>query len=266
MIRLIASDIDGTLLKEATCDLNPEYFRVIKNMAKQGVRFAAVSGRGFESVENLMRPVREDVILMSDNGAYISDRGKALRCISFSPELKRRIIAYMKSLSGVRFIFLSAVDGSFTDSDDEEMIRWNEESYHLKMNQAEDLFQVSSETMKIAMYAEGDASELAGPARAHFAGSGVQITESGAHWIDFVPEGADKGNGLAFLRDVYGIAKEETIAFGDNNNDISMILQAGEGYAVAEAREELKAAATHVIGSYQEDSVLKVLKELFPGV
>ena len=266
MIRLIASDIDGTLLKEGTSNLNPEYFRVIRELRKRDIWFAAGSGRGFESLENLMAPVRKEVLLMAENGAYISKSGKRLQAITFSPDLQRQIISFIRSLPNVGFCFLSTVDGSITDSADEDMIRSNEEGYNLHFHRADDILQVTSPAMKIAMYSKGDASDLAKPARERFSGTNVQIAESGAHWVDFIPEGASKGSALAALQKMLGISKEETIAFGDNNNDISMILQAGMGYAVAEAREELKAAADHVIGSYREDSVLKTILEIFPDL
>ena len=266
MIRLIASDVDGTLVQEGTSNLNPEYFQVIRTLRKRGVLFAAASGRGFESLENLMAPVRDDVIMMAENGAYISENGVRLQAISFPADLQKRIIAFIQSLPGAGFPFLSTVDGSFTDSKDEEMIRINEEGYDLHFHRVDNITDVTSPAMKIAMYAQGDAHDLAVPAREFFAGCNVHISESGAHWVDFIPEGASTGNALAFIQKRFEIAKAETIAFGDNNNDISLIQQAGTGYAIAEAREELKSVCAHVIGSYREDSVLRTLKTLFPDL
>ena len=57
-----------------------------------------------------------------------------------------------------------------------------------------------------------------------------------------------------------GISREETIAFGDNINDIAMLEYAGKGYAVDTARKETKEAADEIIPGYAEDGVLKVLK------
>ena len=56
--------------------------------------------------------------------------------------------------------------------------------------------------------------------------------------------------------------EEETLAFGDNHNDLGMILAAGEGCAVSTARTAVKEAAKHIVGSYEEKGVIKALQEL----
>lgn len=80
--------------------------------------------------------------------------------------------------------------------------------------------------------------------------------------MDCTPHGADKKSAVAFLQEYLGISPEETCTFGDNINDIEMLKNAGYSYAVANAREEVQAAAKAVCPSYLEDGVLQVLKSL----
>lgn len=54
MIKLIATDIDGTLLEEGTLDLNPEYYDVIRELRKRGVLVIAASGRQRASIERYL--------------------------------------------------------------------------------------------------------------------------------------------------------------------------------------------------------------------
>ena len=70
MIKLIASDIDGTLVKDGEHELNPEFFDVILKLRKKGIQFAAASGRQWASIEAIMEPIKEKVFYLSDNGAY----------------------------------------------------------------------------------------------------------------------------------------------------------------------------------------------------
>ena len=63
-----------------------------------------------------------------------------------------------------------------------------------------------------------------------------------------------------------GISRENTMAFGDNLNDIGMLEQAVMSYAVEEAREEVRAAAGAIAGSCRSDGVLNVLKEFLRGI
>ena len=88
----------------------------------------------------------------------------------------------------------------------------------------------------------------------------LEFLTSGKYWVDIVMPEVGKGTALEEICSQLGIAPEETIAFGDNLNDISMIQSAGKGYAVNTAREETKKAADEVIPGYAENGVLAVLK------
>lgn len=68
----------------------------------------------------------------------------------------------------------------------------------------------------------------------------LEFLTSGKYWVDIVMPEVGKGTALEEICSQLGISPEETIAFGDNLNDISMIQSAGKGYAVNTAREETK--------------------------
>ena len=71
MIKLIVSDIDGTLLPDGGHGLNPELFEVIRKLRAQGMQYAAASGRQWVSIERLFDPIKEKIFYLSDNGAYV---------------------------------------------------------------------------------------------------------------------------------------------------------------------------------------------------
>ena len=80
-------------------------------------------------------------------------------------------------------------------------------------------------------------------------------------FTEVTPPNASKGNALAFLADHYGIAKGETIAVGDSDNDISMIRWAGLGVAMGNAAPEVIAAADRVAPSVFDDGLAAVVEE-----
>lgn len=75
MIKLIASDIDGTLLQEESDRLDPEFYTVIPELKKRGILFAAASGRGYASISRLFAPVKDEMIFIADNGSNVVCRG-----------------------------------------------------------------------------------------------------------------------------------------------------------------------------------------------
>ena len=73
MIKLIASDLDGTLLQEGTMDINPEIYDIIHKLKAKGIVFAAVSGREYDSIARVFAPVKDDIYFIAGNGSLIYD-------------------------------------------------------------------------------------------------------------------------------------------------------------------------------------------------
>ena len=73
-IKLVSSDIDGTLVAEGTTDLNPKVLEMVRKLKSRGIIFVAASGRQFDGMLRLFQEVSDDMIFISNNGAYISCR------------------------------------------------------------------------------------------------------------------------------------------------------------------------------------------------
>lgn len=84
-------------------------------------------------------------------------------------------------------------------------------------------------------------------------------TYSGKYWLEIIPKDVSKANAVLKLKERLGAKR--IVAFGDNKNDIDMFRIADEAYAVSNAVEELKAVATGVIGSNDEDGVARWLEQ-----
>jgi Cof subfamily protein (haloacid dehalogenase superfamily) len=90
-------------------------------------------------------------------------------------------------------------------------------------------------------------------------GDRFAVVRSHALFSEITAPGVSKGSALAFLAHRYGIAREETIAAGDNGNDVSMIEWAGLGVAMANATPEARAVADWVAPSVAEDGVAALI-------
>ena len=69
MIKLIASDLDGTLLQNGAQELNPEIYDLILALKERGIHFAAASGRQYASERNLFKPIADEISYIAENGA-----------------------------------------------------------------------------------------------------------------------------------------------------------------------------------------------------
>ena len=88
----------------------------------------------------------------------------------------------------------------------------------------------------------------------------LQLVCAGKQWMNFTPINADKGIALSEYQNMHGISPQETMAFGDGENDIPMLVKAGVGVAVANAKDNVKAAADYIAPSVDEDGVAEALR------
>ncbi len=88
----------------------------------------------------------------------------------------------------------------------------------------------------------------------------VSVSQSMKDNLEVMNKGVTKGNAVRMLAEMYGIKRDEIIAIGDNENDISMIEYAGMGIAMGNAEESLKNVANHITGDYQEDGVAEAIE------
>ena len=93
----------------------------------------------------------------------------------------------------------------------------------------------------------------------------INVTTSGVPFVELTPPGADKGAAVARFAATLGIGAEHVIAFGDNQNDLSLLEWAGHSVAMGNALDMVKAVADEVTGTNLEFGVAQVINRLIAG-
>ncbi len=260
MIKLIASDMDGTLLPEGTTAIDPAVYDVIRSLQKKGVTFVAASGRNYESVMGVFKCMETEITVISDNGGFVSRHGKELACNGFSKELLTEVVQEARKIPNV-WIMASAARGTYTDQNHPKYVKWVREGYKMDIRIVDDLLAIDEPLIKVALYTyAADAAAVAAPLREHF-GDRISIALAGDRWVDMMVPGISKGQALSHIQQMLGITPDETAAFGDNGNDIPMLRCADESFAVANARPEVKQTARYLLGDVSEAPVLTRLRQ-----
>lgn len=265
MIRLIATDVDGTIAADGSCEINPEYYTVIRKLRALGIQVAAASGRQKDSLLDLFAPVKEKIFYISNNGAGLGCWNRELYVQGMPPELIHELMADVAKLPDCQMI-LSGVDTCFYSPETEDwFIRYLREDYRFEaLPLPENMEEIDlSGIVKIAVYHDPSDTEPhpAVPLIRKMEGR-LSGMVSGREWVDFMAPGVSKGRALACLQESLQIGPEETMVFGDQMNDISMLQRAVHSFAVGGARPEVKAAAAHVTAPREEDGVLQIWKKL----
>ena len=92
MIRLIASDLDGTLLHNGAQQLTPRTIELIHALTRKGVHFIAASGRQYDNERRLFAPIKDEISYIAENGSLCIHRGEVISRGIIPDDLAYRIM------------------------------------------------------------------------------------------------------------------------------------------------------------------------------
>lgn len=254
MIKLIASDLDGTLLTNGAKELTTELFDLILALKEKGIYFAAASGRQIASLRNLFGPVADEISYITENGAVCVCDGELISTTAIDHDLALRIIECTQKLPN-RKTLVSCVDTCYVESSDEEFYNLIRYGYNNATSVIDNLTDITEPIVKIAVYDTCDPKGTLEYCTDIFKDE-VNVVTAGNYWVDFVPFHSNKGTALKTLAEHLGLELKDTMVFGDQQNDIEMLKAAGTSYAMDTASSDVAACADHIT-----DSVEKILKQ-----
>ena len=260
MIRLIATDIDGTLVKESTPDIYPEILSVIREWTERGGFFCVASGRQYYSIRHMFKKVSDRIVYLAENGAHVRCKNQNILVREMRREHVVELMTQLRQYYDECDVVVSSTEGSLIESRNDEFIKLIAEGYRNRYRVVDDVLAVPAEIIKIAIRREGTIRELGEKVLIPQWSDKLKACMAGEDWVDFMDVSVDKGNALRVIQEHLGVTAAETMAFGDNDNDIGLLAAAGESYAVENARDSVKAKAKHVCPSYHEKGVYRVIE------
>lgn len=259
-IKLIASDMDGTLLNTEGV-LNPDFFSVYQQLKKEGITFVAASGRQYYNLIKLFDSIKDEIIFIAENGTYVVYREQVLLVVDLSEKDVRKIIPQVRGIKGL-YPVLCGKKKAYIEDDFPEFVK-HVIPYYERCEYVSDLMDVSDdEFLKIAIYDFEGSAKNGYPLLQHFNES-FKVVVSGSNWLDISRPEANKGNALKLIQDYLSITKEECMAFGDQMNDAEMLQNVSFSYAMENASGDLKRYARFLAPSNDSNGVLTVLKDTF---
>lgn len=260
MIKLIVSDVDGTLVPDGSPQIKQELFDVILKLREKGIQFAIASGRPYASVVNAFEPVKKKIFYISNNGGYIGCYGRCLYAYAMERSKVEQVIRTVRRYPQMELVY-AAAEGDYLDSENETLYQLLTDGYRFHVNRVKDLLEVEEPCVKLSIYMPGDIETATRGIYEEFKDE-LQIACAGDMWMDFMAKEVNKGRAVRTLQESLDILPEETMVFGDQLNDMEMLEQAYYSFAVANARDEVKKAARFQADSNKNDGVLKILKQL----
>lgn len=262
-IRLVASDLDGTLL--GTGGSLSEYSRdVLRQIQARGVQLVLVTGRPVRLVRELARSLALEGVVICGNGAvsYDARKDEILEQFPLTAEVTREVIVRLRrSFPEVAF----AVESGLEVAREAAYVQHSKKLSTAQTDVADALEACAQGASKlIALHPGLPLDEFLARARDLIAEL-CHVTHAGAPFIEISASGVTKAWALARYCEQQGILPAEVLAFGDMPNDLPMLEWAGQSVAVANAHATVLAAARHQTESNDDEGVARFIERELLG-
>ena len=259
MIKLIASDLDGTLFKEHDQKLPEETIKLIHEITKNGCHFIAASGRQYDNMLKLFKTIKDDISFISENGALCVDKGEVLYRSQIDHEVAINILKEVHK-DGRFEIDVSCDQTCYVEDKNMDFVHLVRDEFGNTTTVVKNTEDLKEPIMKIALYRNNSSEEefiaFLKSMKAKF-GNTIKIVTSGNLWMDFIAPEVNKGNALRFYMDRFGITADECVAFGDQYNDIEMLEEVTHSFVMDTCAKGVESHA-----KYTTSCVPDVLKEI----
>ena len=267
-IKLIATDMDGTLLDpKGQVDL-PRLEKILDQLEERGIRFVIATGNEIHRVKQLLGHLTERVVLIVANGARIFEGNQLLQAQTWDDDMVDRALEFFKGRECQNQFVVTSMNGGFVKEGTvftqlenfmtPEMI----ELFYQRMDFVEELeSHLFGGVLKMSLVVGEERSDSVLEEINHLFNGHVQAVSSGYGCIDILQSGIHKAWGLQELLKRWDIKAEEIMAFGDSENDVEMLQLAGIAYAMENADDKAKAVATDFAPSNSQAGVYQVLED-----
>ncbi|WP_035445593.1 Cof-type HAD-IIB family hydrolase [Atopococcus tabaci] len=285
MLKLIASDMDGTLLNEKMA-ISETNAQAIQKAQQEGIHFIVATGRGYEQAVPLLEEVGLSCPIIALNGAQLFDEsGKLIYSRGIEKQQVRDLLAMIDAIGAHGEIMTTS--GIFSDNREkrlesigqmlmelnpnvtfEEALEYSRErleELHISFvnNYEEILQQDDVAVLKVSAF-HRDGEVILEPLQAAIESEHTDLSVTSSHFsnLEINHASAQKGIALEEYAKTLGIEAEEVLAIGDNINDLSMLEWAGYSFAVDNARIEAKRAARYHTSSNVENGVAEAISRV----
>ena len=265
---LYVSDLDGTLMR-SDGTLSPYTVRTVNELTARGIAFTYATARSIESARTIAGGLKLPLPAITRNGCVLADNatGKHLEKALFTAEEVALLKELLPELPECGFIscfmgeamYKTYLPGKHTPGFQKYVDFYADDPRMMPVDSFDGLFRGEPGYVTLI-----DEKESIRPVyervRQYDCWETLyqKATYWDEYWVEICPRNCTKAKAILKMKEQYGFRK--LAVFGDSVNDLSMFRVADEAYAVSNALEELKAAATEVIGSNEEDAVANLLR------
>lgn len=258
MIKLLALDIDGTILKK-DYSLSENVKNAIKKVAKLGVKVVLVTGRMHNATTFIAEELEIDTPILSYSGALAKNSEKIFYEELIPDSLARAVIKELRNFDLQTNLYMNEEIYSEVETDtlieycEKRKLKYKIKSFdefeNIRVNKILAIGKTSEATTEVLKYLQSKFQNK------------LCMVKSLPTFCEIISKDASKGKAILYLAKNWGINHDEIMAIGDQDNDIELLKTAHIKVAVGNASEGLKAIATYIAPSVEDDGVVDAIKK-----
>lgn len=269
-ISLVGVDLDGTLLRNDKT-ISEETKKAVKSAFERGITVVPVTGRPLCGIPQFILDMPEIRYVISTNGARITDI-KADKTVYESPLSEEKTAQLIEYATDCGYDFEAFAEGigyiepalmkkhleAYGNSPIADYIKTSrktvesiKEFFEKTEKCADEIFITLSDRAK-----RDELFEKMSPDRE------IQLCCLEQRFLEVTKKGTDKGTAFNYLREMLGIDKNATAAFGDNDNDTLFLKSAAVSFVMGNAADKLKKSADIIAPSNEDDGVAFILNKM----
>lgn len=258
MIKLIATDIDGTLL-HSDHTLPEDLPELIQTLQAHNIIFSVASGRPYLTLKQSFESLSPNILYIADNGSHVVYQGKEIAVHAIDNSIITELILITRDISHA-YSVVCTTNGAFVESAEPAFLA-ELEKYYVKYTVVDDLTKLNEQVIKYTVCDLNGAEQGSYPKFLPYKEK-LQLSVAGFVWLDCMQKGVNKGTAIKEIQSLYHITPKESMAFGDYLNDLEMMQSVYYSFAMANAHEDLKKASRFETSSNDEDGVTTKIKEI----
>jgi Cof subfamily protein (haloacid dehalogenase superfamily) len=264
MIKLVASDMDGTLLNEKS-QVPPETYDLIGGLYDRGVRFVASSGRRLDTLREFFEPVVDKMDFVASNGAQVMVGGELVDREVFSHMMLRRVKSVVDMFDCLHLAVFDSTRSFLLD--DPSCFELEFDKDLRRAERIDDIPRPEVSIIKASIFCDRTdyVMDMAYVLEREL-GDRMVFAPSGRRWIDVMQKGVSKATGIKQVLVHYGIDPADAVAFGDSMNDYEILRLVGHPRAMSNGRYAIQQVSERIVGSNVEHAVQRELARMIEQV
>lgn len=250
--------MDGTLLNSKH-QVSNRFFELFEALKSRGILFVAASGRQYHSMVDKLDAIKDDILVIAENGALVKQKEEELLVTPLHTHLQSQLLSTVEKINGAHAMLC----GKYTSYFDGKSSAFLEQlkEYYSNYEIVSSYGDVSDEILKIAVFHPTSAEEHIFPAVQTLEDK-IKVKVSGQNWVDLNHSNANKGYALQHVMKRFGLSSNNVMVFGDYNNDLEMLAVADYSFAMENAHPNVLKVAKYKTASNDDFGVEQILEKL----